>query len=97
MLWLWIAGAVGLIGVAAIWLGFIPSPLAATLIRYCSGNLEVRKGSLLPHARAQVAEILASADVAKCFITVSEQKRVFFSRRVPTEIHQRLRNVILNG
>jgi hypothetical protein len=97
MLWLWIAGGVGLAGVAAIWLGFIPSPLAATLIRYRNHGLEVRKGLLLPHARAQVAEILASANVANCFITVSEQKRVFFSRQVPPEIHQRLRNVILNG
>ena len=80
-----------------MWLGFIPSPLATTLIRYRNGTLEVSKGPLLPHARAQVAEILAAADVSNGFITVTSQKRVSFSRQIPSKIHQRLRNVILNG
>jgi hypothetical protein len=97
MLWVWIAAAVGLAGSSLVWLGFIPSPLAATLIRCRNGTLEVRKGPLLPHARAQVAEILAAAAVSNCFITVTPRKRVFFSRQIPAALHQRLRNVILNG
>jgi len=97
MVWVWIAAGVGLAGASLVWFGFVPSPLARTLIRYRNGTVHVNGGPLLPHARAQVAEILAGADVANCFITVSSQNRVLFSHKVPASIHQRLRNVILNG
>ena len=97
MLWIWIAAGAVLAAAALVWFGFVPSPFAPTLIRYRAGKLEVSKGTLLPRARAQVAELLESAEVSKCFFTISPQNKVLFSRQIPSSIHQRLRNVILNG
>src|SRR4051812_18302074 len=97
MLWVWIAAAAGLAGGSLVWLGVLPSPLATTVIRCRNGTLEVPRGPLLPHSRAQVGEILSAAAVSNCFITVTSHQRVIFSRQIPSRIHQRLRNVILNG
>jgi hypothetical protein len=95
MWWIPIAGVI-LLALAAIWLGFIPAPHAAILLRVRKGELLIRRGQLKPHAREHVADILSEAGVANGFIAVTAGNRVMFSRQIPAAVHQRLRNVLLN-
>jgi hypothetical protein len=96
MIWIWVLAGAVLLGFTAIQLGFVPPPLAITLVRFRNGRLEIRKGQLRPYAREQVAGLLREANVVNCFIAVTSQNLVLFSRTIPSSIHQRLRNVILN-
>jgi hypothetical protein len=95
---MWILIIIGLAGAAAasIWLGFVPPPHAATLIHIRSGGLQVKRGRLQAHAREHVSEILQDAGVSRGFIAITSQNRVAFSRHIPSTVHQRLRNVLLN-
>jgi hypothetical protein len=81
---------------AAVWLGFVPPPHASTLLRIRAGAIRTTRGSLKPHAREHVTEILTGAGVSKGFIAITPGNRVSFSRHIPGAIHQRLRNVLLN-
>jgi len=88
----------GLVGLAflAVWLGFVPPPHASTLIWIREGVVDVRRGRVSPHAREHVADILREAGVSKGYIAITPENWVAFSRRIPSGIHQRLRNVLLN-
>jgi hypothetical protein len=83
-------------GALAIALGFVPPPHASTLIRVSDGKVRISRGEMRPHAKVQVAEVLSEAGVSRCFIALTPGNRVRFSRGVPSAIHQRLRNIILN-
>ena len=76
--------------------GFVPPPHAITLIRVSDGKARISRGEMRPHAKIQVAEVLDEAGVSRCFIALLPGNRLCFSRSVPSEIHQRLRNIILN-
>jgi hypothetical protein len=95
-MWILIISIVLPAGFLAILLGFLPPLNATTLIRVRAGRLQVRKGQLRPHAKEQVGDILREAGVSNCFIAITGENRVVFSRCVPSSIHQQLRNVILN-
>jgi hypothetical protein len=90
-----IAG-LALLAIGAVWLGFIPPPHASTLIRIKGGRLVLRKGQLRPYARDHASEILLEAGVSDGYIAITPQNWVAFSRQIPSAIHQRLRNVLLN-
>ena len=96
MIWIWAIGGSVLVGFLAIWLGFLPPPHATTLIRIRDGTLRIRRGEMRPYAIVQVADVLREAGVSSCFIAVTPGNRVAFSRSIPSTLHQRLRNVILN-
>ena len=81
---------------AAVWLGFVPPPHASTLLHVRTGAVRTTRGSLSPHAREHVTEILSEARVSRGFIAVTPGNRVVFSRHIPAAVHQRLRNVLLN-
>lgn len=81
---------------SAIWLGLIPPPGSAVLIRVANSSLDVRRGAVRSHARESASEILRDAGVADGFIAISHRNKVFFSRQIPAATHQRLRNVLLN-
>jgi hypothetical protein len=82
--------------VAAIELGFIP-PLNATIIlRMRNGSLVYEKGRLHGNAADHVASILRGASVNEGFVAITSGRKVYFSRQIPHDIHQRLRNVLLN-
>jgi len=95
---MWILIIIGLAGAAAtsIWLGFLPPPHATTLIHIRSGGLHVSRGRLQAHAKEHVSEILREAGVSRGFIAITAPSRVAFSRRIPSTVRQRLRNVLLN-
>jgi len=95
-MWILIIGAVVLACFLAVWLGFVPPPHAATLIRLRNGQLHVGKGQLRSETREHVADILRDAGVSQGFIAITPQNGVAFSRRIPARVHQRLRNVLLN-
>ena len=76
-------------------IGLTP-PGVTTLIRIGNSILELRKGQLCGYAREQVSEQLLEAKVQNGYIAITSGKRVVFSRSIPIELHQRLRNVLLN-
>jgi hypothetical protein len=84
------------IAFAAVWFGFVPPPHAKTILRIGLDGICATRGSLRPHAREHLTEILSEARVSKGFIAVTSADRVVFSRNIPTAVHQRLRNVLLN-
>ena len=95
---MWLIPILCLVAVAfaAVRFGVVPPPHASTLLRVQRGTIRVIKGQIRPLAREHLTEILAEAGVAKGFIAIIHPNRVIFSRRVPSAVHQRLRNVLLN-
>jgi hypothetical protein len=83
-------------GALSVWLGLVPPPNAATLIRIKHGQIHLRKGQLRAYAKDHATEILTSAGVSSGFIAITPQNSVVFSRQIPADIRQRLRNVLLN-
>lgn len=88
--------SVVVLGFLAVWLGFVPPPHATTLIRIRDGSILVRRGRVQPHAKEHIADILRDAGVSSGYIAITPENWVAFSRRIPAQIHQRLRNVLLN-
>jgi hypothetical protein len=66
------------------------------VIRIRHQGLHISRGRLRADAREAVSDILRSAGVSRGFIAITAQNRVSFSSRIPSTIHQRLRNVLLN-
>lgn len=94
----WILAATGIavaIFLAFHW-GFLPPLNATTLIRFRDGKLEIPRGHIRIQAREQIADLLREAQVPDCFMAITPRNRVVFSRHIPIELHQRLRNVIIN-
>lgn len=89
---------IGLLFVAVllVWLRFVPPPHAATLIRIRNGLPKATKGNVRSDALEHVSQILREAGIADGFIAVIGDNKLVFSRKVPPQIHQRLRNVLLN-
>ena len=85
-----------LVAFGSIGLGFVPPPTAGTLIYIRGDSLRISRGNLQPHVKENVCDILRDAKVTKGFIAITSGNRLMFSRRIPCQIHQRLRNVILN-
>ena len=94
-----VLGAIGLAalgGWLAVALGFVPSPMAETVVRFRAGSVSLTRGNLRGQVRDDLAEVLSAVGVANAFICVNRGRRVTFSRTIPSELHQRLRNVLLN-
>jgi hypothetical protein len=81
---------------AAIELGFIPPLNARIIVRMRGGSLVFEKGRLQGNASEHVEAILRGARVSEGFVAITSGQRVYFSRQIPREVHQRLRNVLLN-
>jgi hypothetical protein len=81
---------------AAIELGFIPPFNARVIVRMRNGSLVFEKGRLQGNASEHVEAILRAAGVSEGFVAITFGQRVYFSRQIPHEVHQRLRNVLLN-
>lgn len=69
---------------------------AVIVVRIRAGHVTVVKGALLPHARAGLAEVVRAAGIERGFLAVKRNREVAFSRNIPGELRQRLRNVLLN-
>jgi len=85
-----------LVPLAVVLLGNLPPGDAATLIHIRAGSIHVSCGKVTSLAKDQIGDVLSGAKVTTGFIAINAQKRVTFSRSIPGEIHQRLRNVLLN-
>lgn len=95
-MWLIPIGCLVALAFAAVWFRFVPPPHASTLLQIRAGSVSTTRGSLRPHAREHVTEILSEVKVSRGFIAITSGNRVIFSRHIPTSVHQRLRNVLLN-
>lgn len=73
-----------------------PPANSKLLIRISSGRCEVERGALDALGRRQVAGLVQEAGVRSGFIALVEN-RVHFSPSIPSTLHQRLRNVVLNA
>ena len=88
--------AIVMLILAAIELGFIPPFNARIVLRMRHGSLVFEKGRLQGNASEHVEAILRSAHVSEGFVAITHGQRVYFSRQIPRDVHQRLRNVLLN-
>lgn len=95
-MWLIPMFIVATFAVGAIKLRFVPPPGASTVVHFRRGSIRISRGSLRPHAREDVREMLSGAGVTRAFIAIMPNQRVVFSRKIPAAMHQRLRNVLLN-
>jgi hypothetical protein len=82
-------------GGLAVIFGIIPSPGVDVLIRIKGGRIRVQRGVLRSQVRDDVAEVVSRAGVSNGFISLDGGNHVQFSRTIPPELHQRLRNVLL--
>jgi len=88
--------AAAAIGWLAPMLGIVPSPWAATVVRFRRGRVMVTRGRLRPQVREDLTEVLGGFGVERGFIAISANGQVSFSRTIPPATRQRLRNVLLN-
>jgi hypothetical protein len=95
-IWIIIAVAIAAFAWGAFAYGFLPPPNAKTLLYFQQGAIHMKRGAVKPYAREHVVEILSEAGVTKGFIAITTANRVIFSRTIPANAHQRLRNVLLN-
>ncbi len=92
----WMLIALVTAGVGAISFGFLPPPWCVTLIRIRNGTVRCTRGRLQSHAEEQLGDVLSEARVSHGFIAISAGNRVQCSRSIPSRLHQRLRNILLN-
>ena len=76
-----------------LWLLKLTSPLVLVIRE---GKASLAKGRLPGGATAQVQSILADAAVASGTIHADGSGRFHFSREIPQEWHQQLRNVLVS-
>lgn len=88
--------AIVLLIFAAIELGFIPPFNARVIVRMRNGSLVFERGRLQGNASEHVEAILRGARVSEGFVAITSGQRVYFSWQIPRDVHQRLRNVLLN-
>ena len=79
-----------------MFLGFLPPPNAKVLIKIHNGQLLVTRGQLRAQPREFVSDIIGRCKISKGYIAITHSKRAAFSRNIPRDIQQRLRNVLLN-
>jgi len=80
----------------AMTLGLIAPANTKTLVKIHEGHLHITRGQLRAQSREFVTEILQQANITNGFIAITQSKRAAFSRNIPRDIRQRLRNVLLN-
>ena len=96
MWWLLIIVAFAIVVLLAVLLGFVPPPHTKTLIRIHNGQLRVTRGQVRAQAREFISDILNEAGVTNGYLAITYYNRAAFSRKIPRNVHQRLRNVLLN-
>ena len=96
MWWLLPAIAVAAAWFFAILLGFVPPPNTKVLIKIRNAQLHVARGQLRVQPREFITDILQQAKIPNGFVAITHYNRVAFSRNIPNDIRQRLRNVLLN-
>jgi len=97
MLWLLLVTAIAVAWFIAISLGFLPPPSAKIIIKIHHGKIRITGGQLRAQSREFVTDILKQANISTGFIAITHSERVaFFSRNIPQDVRQRLRNVLLN-
>src|SRR5688572_5774562 len=87
--------AVAVFVLLAAELGLIPPFFAHTRIKITEGQMRVTRGELKANASEHLSAVLREAGVRSGSIAISSRHRIHFSK-IPPEIHQRIRNVLLN-
>jgi hypothetical protein len=74
----------------------MPAAETKSLIRIRNGECVLSGEPLTRATLATVTDLLHQAGVQRGFIAIMPERRVKFSRQIPRQIHQQLRNVLLN-
>ncbi len=96
MWWLLIVIALAGLWLLAMQFGLVAPPNPRILIKVHNSHLHITRGKLRAQSREFVTEILQQANITSGFIAITASKRASFSRNIPRDIRQRLRNVLLN-
>jgi len=81
---------------AGWYLEVMPPVRASLVIRIRGESLRVVRGGVRSHVVADLTAILLPAGITRGFIALNDNQRVIFSRHIPAELHQQLRNVLVN-
>jgi hypothetical protein len=95
-MWLAFLVAIVLLGGWLGWRSQCPPLEAKSLIRHRKGEWVLSGEPLTRATLATVTDLLHQAGVQNGFIAILPERRVKFSRQIPKNIHQQLRNVLLN-
>jgi hypothetical protein len=95
-MWVLVLLVVVAVTLFAVEAGYMPPLTTNTLIQVSNGAVRVAKGQLSARTMQHVTEILRESGVREGYIAVTSARRVAFSRMIPPQIHQQLRNVLLN-
>ena len=92
-----LVGFLLLIALLAVWYLEVMPPVGASLvIRIRGASLRVVRGGVRSHVVTDLTDILRPARLTRGFIALNDNQRVIFSRNIPAELHQQLRNVLVN-
>lgn len=76
------------------WRGDFETSDAAVVIRHREGKAMIEEGRLSPDERQQLQDIVRESPIAVGEILIARSGKISFSRRIPTELHQPIRNVL---
>jgi hypothetical protein len=96
MWWILTALTVAIFWLLAVLLGFIPPPHAKTIIRIHNGKIRITRGQVRAQPREFISDIVQQTGMTTGYIAVTHYNRASFSRNIPGDIQQRIRNVLLN-
>ncbi len=95
-MWLLIIVGVVVVLALAIEFGFIAPPTASIVVQIRNGDVRIERGSLNPGIVSHIASIVRQHGVREGYVAITRDRRISFSRMIPEDIHQQLRNVLLN-
>jgi len=73
---------------------FISRLFSKSAIQIRGGTAHWAKGQLMNRLLKDISFLTAEAEIAEGEIWIDQTGKVTFSKEIPTEIHQRIRNVI---
>jgi hypothetical protein len=75
-------------------MNFLSRILSQHVIKIHDGRASCTKGKMLGTRLAEISSLAAQHSISKGEIWIDSQGKIHFSRHIPAELHQRLRNMI---
>jgi hypothetical protein len=95
-MWLPLVIALVLLGGWLGWRSCLPPLGTKSLLRIRNGAVFLSGEPLTRQTLMAVADLIHQAGVRSGFIAILPERRIKFSRQIPAQLHQQLRNVLLN-
>lgn len=91
----WVLGIFAIV-VAVLLYRLLGHGSAHTVLELQQGKLKALRGSVKTGTRHRAEDLLKGARVQRGRLSICPGPRVVFSSEIPPELHQQLRNVLLN-